>query len=368
MKNKPFLMFVLFAVSAFSFVQAQDNATSEVFMQTIKNLENAYSLQYKVETSQQYRGENKVSHTHYKQKRLSYDPYAGYSFYKEIDKDIKIYYLFLELGVIEEQKNMLSVFDHKEDPAFPRYIDSYSKDLDNLLRVLAVMETNKETFSYEANEIIKGKKYYKFRMQNYFIWIDAKTELPYKIESLARNGSAMIRIFQDIQLNQHLDESTFAYPREEGYVLVPRKSNPQPLIGTDASSWKLKDMNGKLVSLEDYKGKPVFIEAWSSDCGFCIDSFPAIKEIEETFGESIEVITINMDYDVPKAKRAIQKYDLGFTVLEGDAAFYRDYAIQSFPSYYVIDADGKVLLHKRGMIRNQSKAKLLQVLEEVSSK
>lgn len=366
MNDRLGLIFMLFAVSTLYSVKAQDNLKSDVFLHAINKLQNAYSLQYNVETKYHYRGENKSMQTHFKQKKLSYDPYAGYSFYKEIDEDIKIYYHFLELGVTEEQKNMLSVFDHKEDPTFPRYVDSYSKDLDNLWRVLEVMEANKESFSYEANENINGRKYNKYRVQNYLLWIDVKEELPYKIESLSRNGSAMIRIFRNIILNKQFEESTFAYPKDGGYVLVKRNPNPEPLVNTQASSWELKDMKGKLVNLADYKGKPIFIEAWSADCNFCIESFPTIKQIKQTYGESVAVVTINMDYDVPKAKRAIQEHQLDFMVLEGDAAFYRDYLIQSFPSYYVIDANGKVILHERGAIRNQSKTKLLQALDEVS--
>lgn len=368
MKNKIELLFMLLVVSTFSTMQAQDNLTSEVFLKAINKLQDAYSLQYNVETSYHFRGEDKTIQTLFKQKKLSYDPYAGYSFYKEIDGDIKIYYHFLELGVIEEQKNMLSVFDHKEDPTFSRYVDSYSKDLDNLWRVLAIMETNKESFSYEAKETIKGKEYLKYRVQNYLLWIDAKTDLPYKIESVSRNGSAMVRVFENILLNKEFDDTIFAYPKEGGHVVVNRKPNPEPLVNKEASSWKLKDMKGKLVSLADYKGKPLFIEAWSADCNFCVDSFPTIKEIEQTYGASVAVVTVNMDYDLPKAKRAIQEYQLGFKVLEGDAAFYRDYLIQSFPSYYVIDANGTIVLHERGGIRGASKTKLLQALDEVSKR
>lgn len=368
MKNKNALLLMLFITSVFTSAKAQSNFTSEVFLQAINKLQEAYSLQYNVKTSYHYRGENKIMETLFKQKKLSYDPYVGYSFYKEIDGDIKIYYHFLELGVMEEQKNMLSIFDHKEDAAFSRYVSSYSSDLDNLWRVLAIMETNKETFSYEASETIMGKKYYKYRVQNYFLWVDVTSELPYKIESLTKNGSAMTRVFENIQLNKSFDEATFAYPKNEGHVLVHRKPNPEPLINSEAPSWSLKDMNGKLVTLADYKGKPLFIEAWSADCSFCVESFPTIKEIQQTYGESIAVVTVNMDYNVPKAKRAIQEHRLDFTVLKGDAIFYRDYLIQSFPSYYVIDADGIIVLHEKGAIRNQSKTTLLQVLDEVSGR
>src|SRR5690625_4640900 len=88
-----FVWSLLFVISA----KAQDNSPTALFTKLQEKLQEAYSLTYDVETQYHYRGEDKVMHTHFKQKKLSYDPYAGYSFYKEIDKDIKIYYHFLEL-------------------------------------------------------------------------------------------------------------------------------------------------------------------------------------------------------------------------------------------------------------------------------
>lgn len=103
---------MLFVLSA----SAQSSSPIDLFSQLYEKLQEAYSLTYDVETHYHYQGEDKIMHTHFKQKKLSYEPYVGYSFYKEIDKDIKIYYHFLELGVIEEGKNLLSVFDHAKDP------------------------------------------------------------------------------------------------------------------------------------------------------------------------------------------------------------------------------------------------------------
>ena len=359
-----FVWSLLFVISA----KAQDNSPTALFTKLQEKLQEAYSLTYDVETQYHYRGEDKVMHTHFKQKKLSYDPYAGYSFYKEIDKDIKIYYHFLELGVIEENKNLLSVFDHANDPTFSRYVNSYTNDLDNLWRLASIMENNKNSFSYESSEVIGGKKYYKFRLQNYFLWIDAASELPYKLESLTRNGSALTRLYRNIQFNKNIDTSTFNYPKNEGHVLIHRDPNPKPLIGSQAADWTLTDVKRKTRSLADFKDKPMFIEVWSSECNHCIASIPAVKEIHENYGQAIQVVTINMDYDLKKAKQAIQEHQLPFIVLMGDASFYRDYLIRSFPTYFVVDKDGEILLHESGAIQNQAKTKLYQMLDKVSGR
>jgi len=357
-----FVFSLLFVFST----NAQDSAPTSLFLRVQERLQDAYSLTYDVETKYHYRGEDKVMHTHFKQRRLSYDPYAGYSFYKEIDNDIKIYYHFLNLGIIEESKNLLSVFDYANDPIFPRHVSTYSNDLDNLWQLANIMERNKNSFFYVTSANINGKKYHKYRVQNYFLWIDVDAVLPFKLESLTRTGSALIRSYHNIQFNKNIATSTFTYPKDDGYVLVHRDPNPKPLVGSQAAEWVLTDVRGLQRRLTEFKGKPTFIKVWSAECSYCIASIPTVKEIYQNYGQAIQVVTVNMDYDLKLAKEAIKQHQMPFMVLMGDASFYRDYFIRSFPSYFVLDKEGRILLHETGAIQNQAKARLYQVLDKVS--
>src|SRR5690625_6784849 len=110
----------------------------------------------------------------------------------------------------------------------------------------------------------------------------------------------------------------------------------------------------------------MFIEVWSSECNHCIASIPTVKEIHENYGQAIQVVTINMDYDLKKAKQAIQEHQLPFIVLMGDASFYRDYLIRSFPTYFVVDKDVELLFNESVLIKNKVKTKLNKMFDKVS--
>lgn len=365
MKSKLTFMCILFLITS---LKAQNDVAVDVFLDTQEKLKNIYSLEYQVETRYQYLGEDKILYTEFKQQKLSYDPYTGYSFYKKIGEDVKIYYHFLELGMIEENKGMLSVFNHAEDPAFPTYLSSYSDDLDNLWWIATIMENNRTTFSYEASENINGRKYYKYRVWNYLLWLDSSTKLPYRIESLSRNGRVIQRMYKNIRINNKIEESDFIYPRNKEYILVRRHSNPESLKGSHGVPWSLKDVSGKTVSLSDYKGKPLLIGAWSSDCDHCLTSFSIIKNIQRIYGELINIVTLSMDYDLVKTRRTIQYFKLPFTVLQGDAIFQRDYLLHSFPSYYVLDKEGIIMLQESSANRGQLEENLYQTLNEVTKR
>ncbi|MDG2450878.1 MAG: TlpA disulfide reductase family protein [Saprospiraceae bacterium] len=69
------------------------------------------------------------------------------------------------------------------------------------------------------------------------------------------------------------------------------------------ASLSYKDTSGKMVSLEDFKGKYVYIDFWATWCVNCIKEFPFLNKIEERFkNEKIEFIGISIDKQEAKEK------------------------------------------------------------------
>ena len=50
--------------------------------------------------------------------------------------------------------------------------------------------------------------------------------------------------------------------------------------GMDSPDFRYRDVNGKVVTLKDLRGKYVYIDVWATWCGPCCMEIPHLKELE----------------------------------------------------------------------------------------
>ncbi|GGI57619.1 TlpA family protein disulfide reductase [Winogradskyella haliclonae] len=107
---------------------------------------------------------------------------------------------------------------------------------------------------------------------------------------------------------------------------------------------------GGETSLDDLKGKYVYVDVWATWCGPCIGEIPSLKKVEKQYhGKNIEFVSASIDtpnaYD--KWKSMIKEKELGGTQLLADNAwqskFVQDYAIDGIPRFILIDPDGNII-------------------------
>lgn len=116
-------------------------------------------------------------------------------------------------------------------------------------------------------------------------------------------------------------------------------------IGTAAPDFSLKDLNGNIVKLSDYKGKKVMLNFWATWCPPCKAEMPAMEKFHGEVGEDVTILAVNIDarYDV---KSYVEKMGVSFPVLldEKDKV-NNDYQILTIPTTFFIDKEG-VIRHK----------------------
>ena len=108
----------------------------------------------------------------------------------------------------------------------------------------------------------------------------------------------------------------------------------------------------KNVSLEDFRGKVVYLDFWASWCVPCIKSFPWMDEIKQKYSEKgFEIIAINLDKDRAAADDFLKELNVSFTIAfdeSGDSA--AQYKLKGMPTSYLIGRDGKVYASHIGFI------------------
>ncbi len=111
-----------------------------------------------------------------------------------------------------------------------------------------------------------------------------------------------------------------------------------------------EDHKGGTVSLNDLKGKYVYVDVWATWCGPCVAEIPSLKEVEKTYhGKNIEFVSTSVDNveDHDKWKDFVKERHLeGIQLISDnswDSDFVMDYGIQGIPRFILVDPDGNIV-------------------------
>lgn len=121
------------------------------------------------------------------------------------------------------------------------------------------------------------------------------------------------------------------------------KGNPSP-------KFNYENHNGGTTSLDDLKGKFVYIDVWATWCGPCKREIPHLKEIEKQYHDkNIAIVSISIDEkkDYEKWREFVKTEELGGIQLYADNAwqsqFVSDYAIEGIPRFILVDTEGNII-------------------------
>ncbi len=126
-------------------------------------------------------------------------------------------------------------------------------------------------------------------------------------------------------------------------VKMLTKGNPSP-------KFNFENHKGGSTSLDDLKGKFVYIDVWATWCGPCRHEIPELKKVEQKYhGKNIEFVSISIDErkDYDKWKEFVDSEGLVGVQLIADNAwqsdFVKKYAINGIPRFILIDTEGNII-------------------------
>lgn len=191
----------------------------------------------------------------------------------------------------------------------------------------------------------------------------SREELKKEIESVKKELMAFYSEDKAIdslilfQANRNLEPMLGMY---ENYFLETIAIREQFPVGSPSPTFtNYENHKGGTTSLEDLKGKYVYVDVWATWCGPCIAEIPSIKILEAEYQDkNIQFVSISIDdamrsgggdFDVAKNKwrTMVDEENLVgiqlFSDKNWESDFVKGYNIQGIPRFILIDPNGNVV-------------------------
>lgn len=242
-----------------------------------------------------------------------------------------------------------------------------------------------DTIDFNNKEDYASVESYKRFLQRYYSNKLSKSDNPSEIfDNLNKNGFSELKedlsksLRYDISpSNEHLKEyydGIMKLSSDEKYKEeISKKYNKVSKLAKGMPSpafVEYENHKGGTTSLEDLKGKYVYVDVWATWCGPCIREIPSLKEVEKQFhGKNIAFVSTSID----KASahntwvEMVKNKELGGIQLMADndwnSQFVKDYAIEGIPRFILIDPDGNIVSAEAP---RPSNPKLVELFKELN--
>jgi peroxiredoxin/uncharacterized lipoprotein YehR (DUF1307 family) len=148
------------------------------------------------------------------------------------------------------------------------------------------------------------------------------------------------------------------------------KSKAATSVGSVAPDFSAPTPDGKMLSLNDVKGKVTVIDFWASWCRPCRAENPFVVEIYKKYHDKgLNIIGVSLDKPNNKAAwlKAIADDNLTWNHVS-NLKYWQDpiardlYHVQSIPQVFILDKNG--VIRAKNLRRDRLEAKIKELLEE----
>lgn len=112
---------------------------------------------------------------------------------------------------------------------------------------------------------------------------------------------------------------------------------------TPAPALDLRDLDGRSWSTASLAGRPAVIYFFAPWCSVCSASAPQLRWFHRWRGDEVTLLLVGLDWSSESELREYAaSHELPMPVLAGSAVTGAEWRIRGYPTYYVVDAQGRI--------------------------
>ncbi|MGH9687398.1 MAG: TlpA family protein disulfide reductase [Candidatus Acidiferrales bacterium] len=164
--------------------------------------------------------------------------------------------------------------------------------------------------------------------------------------------------------------ATVAVAQQQGAV-QNKKQTPQAapfhlVVNTpkNAPDFALRDSQGKLIRLSDYKGKVVLVDFWATWCGGCKEEIPWYIDFEKKYGKKgFLAIGIAEDRGFDVVRPFMAEHKMNYPVAIDNMSLLAKYGDNgAMPATYLVAPDGRIVDYTVGIVNRAEFERKIQAM------
>ena len=135
-----------------------------------------------------------------------------------------------------------------------------------------------------------------------------------------------------IILSLKLKDSSYEFPNQAAI----KDNLPAP-------DFSFPGLDGKMISLSDYRGKVVLVNIWATWCPPCVAEMPSMEKLYNKLkGQDFEILAVSIDEPGLKAVTPfMKKSNLTFPALiDPEGSIRAAYGVTGVPESFIVDKQG----------------------------
>jgi thiol-disulfide isomerase/thioredoxin len=162
-------------------------------------------------------------------------------------------------------------------------------------------------------------------------------------------------------LGEALRENTDSAARKKAHRLLFEITSLN--VGQAAPAFSANTTHNRTIRLEDFRGKVVLLNFWSSTCSPCVAEFPLLQELEKSCGANLVIIGISGGVERKQLDDMVIAKKVDWTqVFDGkgfDGDVFSLYNVLGTPTNIVLDRTGKIVFRDFGSGRESELRKAI---------
>lgn len=184
-------------------------------------------------------------------------------------------------------------------------------------------------------------------VSSYSIWTN-KDLFPFKFKRKMPHQTSIEEVIKVYDYNcDDIVDKQFGVYLPYGFSIIDKQGDKimtVELEGKVAPNWSLKNLDGKIIQLSDYKGKNLLVVFTGVGCGHCHLALPFLNKFYDEYKDNgFNIVSIESFSDnITVLKRYKDMNNINYEFLLADKATTSNYKIVAVPVFILINKNGLI--------------------------